>query len=393
MSTADSPSPPPAGDRQQSSPAAGTAGPRRAAGQPPRRSGGTQALALLLALLAILGAGYVGWRQWQLAQGSAVGNASVATLQQRVAALESELRASDSTHADLQQSVQRMAQRDDALSAQLPALDERTRHLEDAVAVLAERTQAGREPILLDETESLLRMAAERYRLFHDAEGAEDAYQLADQTLAAVGDGTFVPVRQAIRAERDALARSHPQHQAQALQQLQALRASVPGLPLEPVDRPDTTNDGVWARIGRALGGVIRVQRDNGGPLALQDARFVRELTVLDLAQAQAALLAHDDKAYADALQRADASLATQFDQEAPAVQQAHALLRQLATETQGGPVQLGAALTELRNLRAVRALRPTTDSSAPGAPPGAAPAAAASSGPAHGTASGGSHP
>jgi len=382
MSTADTPSPAPESAGRQTPSAAGAAR-RGDAVRPPPRSGGTQALALLLALLAILGAGYVGWRQWQLAQHSAAGNASLAVLQQRVAALEASLHADDGARTDLQQRLQRMEQQDQGLTAQVPALDERTRHLEDAVATLAERTQAGREPILLDETESLLRMAAERYRLFHDAEGAENAYELADQTLAAVGDGAFGPVRQTMRAERDALAASHPGNQEQALRDLQVLRGNVAGLPLEPEGRPDAADAGIWARIGRAFGNVIHVQRDNGGPLALQDARFVRELTVLDLAQAQAALLAHDDKAYAAALQRADASLASQFDQAAPGVQQARALLRQLQARMPGAAVQLGGALTELRNLRAVRALRPAAD------PPVAVPP----SGRAHASASGGPHP
>ena len=52
------------------------------------------------------------------------------------------------------------------------------------------------------------------------------------------------------------------------------------------------------------------MQRDNGAPLAVADARFARELTALDLAQAQAALLAYDSKGYAAALQRVDGSLA-----------------------------------------------------------------------------------
>ncbi|EIL98942.1 hypothetical protein UUC_16400, partial [Rhodanobacter denitrificans] len=95
--------------------------------------------------------------------------------------------------------------------------------------------------------------------------------------------------------------------------------------------------------------------------------RFARELAALDLAQAQAALLAHDAKGYAAALQRVDAALASQFDGHAPAVQQAREALRQLASQLPANaPVQLGAALGELRNLRAVHALSPAPGGSAP---------------------------
>ena len=108
------------------------------------------------------------------------------------------------------------------------------------------------------------------------------------------------------------------------------------------------------------------MQRDDGAPLAVADARFARELAALDLAQAQAALLAYDSKGYAASLQRVDAALASQFDGSAPAVRQARETLKQLASQLPANaPVQLGAALTELRNLRAVHALSPASASSA----------------------------
>lgn len=322
-------------------------------------------LALLLALLAILGTGYVGWRQWQSARSNQAEAASLLALQQRVAAVESSLQNSNREGADVARQLAQMAQQGQGLSAQLPALDQRVRSLEAAVATLAERTRSGREPMLLDQTESLLRMGMERYRLFHDAQGAQQAYALAEDTLVSVDDGAFGAVRQAIHAERAALLSSHPQGDAEALTQLQALRGSVPTLPLAPLEPSSNPPDGVWARIGHALRGVIRVQRDNGGPLALQDARFARELLALDLVEAQAARLAHDDEAYHAALRRAATGMAAQFDTTTPAVRQAQAQLQQLQAATVGAPVQLGAALRELRDLRAVHALDPSSARSA----------------------------
>ncbi|MBN8713389.1 MAG: uroporphyrinogen-III C-methyltransferase [Xanthomonadales bacterium] len=369
MSTADTP---PAPDGAHPVPPATPSatppgGARRA---PAQRSGGTLGLALLLALLAILGAGYVGWRQWQSAGSDKAEAASLMALQQRIAAVENSLQASDRERADIARQLAHVAQQDQDLGAQLPALDQRMRSLEAAVATLGERTRSGREPMLLDETESLLRMGMERYRLFHDAQGAQRAYALAEDTLEGVDDGSFSTVLQAIRAERAALLGSHPQGDTQMLAQLENLRGSVPTMPLAPLEPSDHPQVGVWARIGRVLGGLIHVQRDNGGPLALQDARFARELLALDLAQAQAALLAHDDTACHAALQRAAASVDGQFDTTAPAVRQAQAQLQQLQAAVVGAPVRLGAALSELRNLRAVHALRPASAGSAAGAPP-----------------------
>ena len=184
-------------------------------------------------------------------------------------------------------------------------------------------------------------------------------------------------MRQTISAEREALTKSRPPAQDVALQQLQALRGTLASLPLKPLDRPAAAAaDNAWSRIGRALAGVITVQRDNGAPLAVADARFARELAALDLAQAQVALLAYDRDAYTAALQRVEASLSAKFDTNAADVRRAHATLQELrAALPAAAPVTLGAALTELRNLRAVHALAPAISSSVK------APAASATTG------------
>jgi uroporphyrin-3 C-methyltransferase len=112
---------------------------------------------------------------------------------------------------------------------------------------------------------------------------------------------------------------------------------------------------------------VISIRRDNGAPLAVADARFARELVSLDLAQAQLSLMAYDRDAYQAALQRVAATLGAQFDTATPSVQQAQAQLAALSAQLPPtSSVQLGAALTELRNLRSVHALKPANDSATP---------------------------
>jgi uroporphyrin-3 C-methyltransferase len=214
-------------------------------------------------------------------------------------------------------------------------------------------------------------MAGERYTLFHDAQGAAAAYTLADQTLAGVNDAAFAGLRQSITAERDALAKSQPASQASALQQLTELRGDLASLPLKTLDNPSTAaqTQTVWQRIKAALASVVSVQRSNGAPLAVADARFARELASLDLVQAQTALLAYDANAYAAALQRVDVALSSQFDESNPDVQQARVTLKQLgAALPPSAPVHLGAALTELRNLRTVHALKPESTGATPAA-------------------------
>lgn len=341
------------------------------AGGPPQRGGGTLAAAVLLSLAAVGGAGYVGWQQWQQQQGSSSAARTATELNSRVSTLESALSSLSSERGLLRQRLGDADQVNRALREELLGQSERTRNLEDAVAKLSEKSLSGQEAMLLDETESLLRMGKERYDLFHDAQGAAAAYALADQTLATVNDGAFSGLRQSVAAEREALAKSQPASQASALNTLTQLRADITGLPLKALDSSgDAPTSGTWSRIKQALAGVISVRRDNGAPLAVADARFARELAALDLAQAQVALLAYDRDAYAAALKRVDASLSAQFDLNAAAVQQARSKLGELASQLPAtAPVELGAALAELRNLRSIHVLKPAAGA-APPAPP-----------------------
>ncbi|HEV2679419.1 MAG TPA: hypothetical protein VGV14_02870, partial [Rhodanobacter sp.] len=70
----------------------------------PRASGGgSLALAVLLAMIAVGASGYVGWRQWQQEQGSAADSQGVASLQQRVGALETTLAGVNGERSSLNQ--------------------------------------------------------------------------------------------------------------------------------------------------------------------------------------------------------------------------------------------------------------------------------------------------
>ncbi|MFA6229018.1 MAG: uroporphyrinogen-III C-methyltransferase [Rhodanobacter sp.] len=342
---------------------------RSSVARPPRtRGGGLLAWALLLALAALAAASYVGWRQWQQQTGVSAAALDTADLRTRVSSLETALTGVNDQRSSLDQRLNDAAAVNRSLREELLGQAERTRNLEDAVAKLAEKSLSAHDTMLLDETDSLLRMGAQRYALFHDPQAAAAAYALADQTLATVNDGAFSGVRLSIEAEHEALLKSQPASQASALQQLQALRDNLVNLPLKPLDNGAAGQPGdVWSRIRHVLAGVITVQRDNGAPLAVADARFARELAALDLAQAQAALLAYDSKGYAAALQRVNASLASQFDTSAEAVQKARSTLDQLSRQLPpNAPVELGAALTELRNLRAVHALAPQPEATPP---------------------------
>src|SRR5690348_13402663 len=220
------------------------AAPRPAPAPAPRR-GGTLALALLIALLALGLAGYVAWRQWQQMQGAAGDH-----LDQRVGHLEDTLTTLGDERSSLRQRLGDAEQVNRSLREELLGQSERLRNLEDAVAKLSEKSLSGHDAMLLDDTETLLRMGQQRYALFHDAQGAATAYGLADQALAAVNDGAFSGVRQSIAAEREALEQSVPR--TTAVDTLQQLRGALEKLPLKPQDASaGEAQPGAWARIRR----------------------------------------------------------------------------------------------------------------------------------------------
>jgi uroporphyrin-3 C-methyltransferase len=334
-----------------------SASPRRPADPVPRRGGGALAVAILISLAALGAAGYTAWTVWNMRQDLGAANGlrgQVDTLQGTVDGLRDD-------NANLRRRVSDADGVNRSAREEMLGMSERTKNLEDAVANLSERSLSGHDAMLLDEAESLLRMAKERFALFGDASGALSAYDLADKTLAGVNDSAFAAVRQSLTAEREALAGVAPSARASDLATLADLRAQIPMLPLKDLDAPANENETrtFWQRAGDALGSIVKVSHDDGTPMGLADDRIARELAALDVAHAESAVLAYDDLGRAAALKRVDATLAARFNPNSPAVQAARAhVAALLASQAKGTEPKLGAALTELRNLRQVHALQ-----------------------------------
>lgn len=363
-------------------PAAAASAARRAPDPAPRRGGGALAIAVLLSLAAAGAAGYTAWTVWNMRQEVGATNGlkgQVDTLQAAVDGLRDD-------NANLRRRLSDADGVNRSAREEVLGMAERTKNLEDAVANLSERSLSGHDAMLLDEAESLLRMAKERFALFGDASGALAAYDLADKTLASVNDSAFAAVRQNLTAEREALEAVQPQARANDLAVLADLRAQIPTLPLKNIDSQAGADEErtFWQRAGNALGSIVRISHDEGTPLGLADDRLARELAALDVAHAEAAVLAYDDRARADALKRVDATLVAHFNTQAPSVQTARQRIASLlASQAKGSEPKLGAALDELRNLRSVHALKAGANAApahASSAAPAAAPAPATSS-------------
>lgn len=327
-------------------------------GKAPRARRGVRLLlmALVCVLLALLA-----WRVWLAQQHADAANTATQALSARVVVVEDALTSLQQEHAGLRQRLQDADAVNRALREQLLGLDARTRTLEDAVASLSEQHFAAADALRLDEVEMLLRMAQERYALFHDAAGALQATTLAGQVLAAVSDPAYAELAQTIEVQRQALLAARPPARAVDLATLGRLRAQVPLLPMRRDDGASSAPpQGVLARIGAALSGLVRIQRSAHAPLAAVSAGLARELLLLDLAQAQSALLAWDNDGYHAALLDARTLLALRFDPGASEVRAAAADLARLLAQPQ--PVaapDLDTALAQLRSLRATHMLKP----------------------------------
>lgn len=323
---------------------------------PPRRGGALAMLALLLALLALACVAYGGWQWWQSRPARQQSDATVVRLNRQMDALQQSVTAEQHQREAQVQTQQALQADNQALRQQVTGLSHRVENLESAVASLSRHNQHGREAMVLDQTAMLLRMGQQRYALFHDVEGAMQALTLADQALASVDDPALAGVRQTLTAERKALASTHPTSRAADLAALAHLRTVIGSLPLKPLDNDDdSVKRGFWQRVWHAVSTAVVVRRDDGSVQSLADARLVRRLTALNVAEAQAARLAWDAKASHAALERVAKTLDTVFDPHDAGVRKARAEVARLLAEKPATPPHLGKALQELQNVRSVR--------------------------------------
>ncbi len=345
-------------------------------------------LALVLAIIALLIALLVGW-QWragrqarqQALQTATQVDRQVAGVQKTLASLETRVQSGESSlHAAQAKMAQAMQSAGAATDRTVQGLSQRVDQLEGAVAGLSQRERNGRQAALLDQAAMLLQLGQQRYVLFHDADGAAMAYRQAGALLRTAGDPALDGLVRAVHTERAALEAVPSVSRDHVLATLASVRAQVATLPLAPVGGKSATtkSTGFWQRVWHSLSLVLVVRREGAADLGRVSTHLTRQLTELDLAQAQAAYLAWDAKAGRAALERVAARLGHDFDTRSDAVRSARATIAALLEQSAatGAPVQLGGALQALRNLEHVRgaaasAATPGTAAAAQPAPAG----------------------
>lgn len=325
---------------------------------PTRRPSGRWLLvALGVAALAVIGF----FALQELGERSRDESATLTALRAELDDVRAALRAADAARAAIERRVTGNEGINRSLREEVLGVGERTRALEEAVARLARRGLTGSTDLKLNEAEFLLSMGEERLALFGDVAGALRAFDLADAALAALDDPVYAGVRASLAVEREALRALPPDDTGRLYAELDALSDAIEALPtarlapIEPVDAPPAET-GLAGRLGSALSRFVRIQRTGEKASAWTDPDTARFAARIELLRAKSALALGDRAQLALAAQRARAALeplrGRDADQDA-VLERLDALAGTSAPELP--PV--GAALAQLRNLRATRAL------------------------------------
>lgn len=341
------------------------AAPASTPSNPPRSS----PLAPLALVVALAAAGIGGYAWWQAATLSGTSGDAAHQTELLRTDLDGIRRAADLDRRDRDALRQRLADAESvnkSLREELLGVTERARVLEDAIANLADKRLSGHDALLLNEAELVLLLAKERFELFNDAAAAERAYRLADAALASVEDPAFATVRETLAVELRTLAELKQAPQGTGIAELEKLRESLPSLETPQSAAANAAQNP--SRLSRVLGQFVRISHAGEAGVAARDPVLLRGLIGLDLRAAELALLERNDTAQHAALARARAQLENAFDREAPNVKAAIATLERLgAAAPPPPPVELGATLKELRNLRSTHTLsRDAPDGAAP---------------------------
>ncbi|GAB3318375.1 uroporphyrinogen-III C-methyltransferase [Haliea atlantica] len=308
------------------------------AAQPARRGGGPAWLALLLALAA---AGGAGWLYWQ-------GEQSLHSVQQRLQSLEEqpvsasqqapqtapqpqgmspETRQSlDQLEQSLEQELNRVEQRVQQLGEVQPIQQRQAEQLRSLEQQLSEQRRAlgamtgsDRDAWLLAEVEYLLRLANQRLLMTGDVASARGLLASADGILRQLDDAGLHAVRRAVASDRAAL-RAVPSVDVEGIYlRLAALVDQIAGLEVFELPQREETptqegGDGWKARLQQGyqqalakLSDYIAIRRREAPVEALVDPQLedlMRQNTAMLLQQAQIALMSGNQRLYDESLQR-----------------------------------------------------------------------------------------
>jgi uroporphyrin-3 C-methyltransferase len=277
----------------------------------PVRSGRPLAFfALLIALAAAGGSGYLAW----------INKISAGRSDAIRADLSGEIGRIENSYRTLEQAVRGLERIDGTIEARLGELASIERNigsrldgLEAGIRDLAsrERTAGPSGDWQRAEAEYLMRIANQQLSLARNPEAAMVALEEADSLLARMADPRLQTVRQQLSDDILALSSvRQPDVEGLALR-LGSLSRKVESLPLAGQredareSRPDDGAQSGWARLRSKLaeffGGIFRVRRTEGSAAPLlspEEAFFLRRNLELELQAARIAVLTEDAPVY-----------------------------------------------------------------------------------------------
>lgn len=356
--------------------------PAKSAAKPTAARGGRLALVVailsLLAALAAAGGSYWLWLQQGASRAAADRQSST-----NAAALAALRQTLDQRVEDIRQAQAAAEQRQQALQKSL-----------DSIRQLSARD--GNDWVLA-EAGYLMRLANERLQLMGDVPTAVAALTAADHRLRDLADPGLTPVRKQLAGEIAALKAVAQPDIAGAALQLEGLAAQVDQLNTgvaklgatlagtAPAAQAGAAGegwrqalDGVWKQL-RTLVVIRRHDRPVRPLLSPEQEALVREVLLLKLAAARAALVNRDQQLFHGSIQSAQAWLQARFDVHDAAVASMLAELGKLAA------LKVRPALPDisgsLRALRRVERQRQAASAAGNSAQPPAAKAPAAAPG------------
>jgi uroporphyrin-3 C-methyltransferase len=285
----------------------------------------------LLVLVAIIGAGYWTWLQWQAQnqQQSDILAAQQASMSQQQKNIEQSIASNQLAKGDLEQQNQ-------ALQSSISSLVEQLQ-LTSAEVQTNQRNLAdvsGRRPAdwLLAEADYLVRMAGRKLWLEHDVKTAIMMLQSADSRLQDLDDSSLLPLRARLAEDLQTLQQLNQVSTSSIALALGAMLKQVDNLPLAFFKKPEdkTVDEAVtesiadwranlahnWNEFTKNFFSVERVTTDIKPFMSEQQQWLSKEQLKFALMQAQVAVLQENSTLYQQSLQIAFGLLIESFDTE-----------------------------------------------------------------------------
>jgi len=334
-------------------------------------------IALLVALIAVVGVGYLYWLQMQ--SGTQISSAQKQTTAAVDAAINDSKQQMNQQLGAFNQQISTLKSDSAKEKANIAELQDR---LTKSIQQVTAQQQNTRKDWLLAEVEYLLRLANQRVLMEQTAQGALQLLRSADKILSETDDVTIYDVRKAVAADIAALEAVPILDTEGVFLRLGALNAQVGQLQVIPLTEqhklPELVNqvaneefvsswaDDIkvaWAKVADKFDQLVVVQhRDEPIEplLSPQQSYYLQQNLHLMLEQAQLSLLQRKPRSYLNSLEKAEGWVGTYFEQDHSNTQALLKALQQLKqVEVAPQMPDISGSLTTLKSyLQQMRKLK-----------------------------------